>query len=101
MISEILENLKPAKPLPMTPAEKGLTYAQPEPGKIEMREIEKSFVRLFATEDGQRVLAHLQVLTFQRALGPGVADEQLRYIEGQRSMVATILRLIDRGRQPK
>ena len=52
-------------------------------------------------DDGQRVLAHLQVLTFQRALGPGVADEQLRYIEGQRSMVATILRLIDRGRKSR
>ena len=85
----------------MTAAEKGLTYAVPEPGRIEMREIKKAFARLFATEDGQKVLAHLQVLTFQRALGPGVADEQLRYIEGQRSMVATILRMIDRGRKPR
>jgi len=101
MISEILDHFKPTQPLPITPAEKGLTYAQPEPGKIEMREVEKSFARLFASDDGQRVLAHLQVLTFQRALGPGVADEQLRYIEGQRSMVATILRLIERGRKPR
>ena len=98
MIFDLL-NLKDE--LPITPAEKGLTYAQPEPGKIEMREIEKAFSRLFLTDDGQRVLAHLQVLTFQRALGPGVAEEQLRYIEGQRSMVATILRLIDRGRKPR
>ena len=97
----ILDLLKQKEPLPITPAEKGLTYAQPEPGKLEMREVEKSFARLFATDDGQRVLAHLQVLTFQRALGPGVADEQLRYIEGQRSMVATILRLIDHGRKPR
>ena len=101
MIDKIANILGGEKPLPITPAEKGLTYAQPEPGKIEMREIEKSFARLFASDDGQKVLAHLQVLTFQRALGPGVADEQLRYIEGQRSMVATILRLIDRGRKPR
>jgi len=101
MISEIIEHFKGQDPLPITPAEKGLTYAVPEPGKTEMRDIEKAFTRLFATDDGQRVLAHLQVLTFQRALGPGVADEQLRYIEGQRSMVATILRLIDRGRKPR
>jgi hypothetical protein len=97
----ITELLKLKETLPMTAAEKGLTYAVPEPGRIEMREIEKAFARLFATEDGQKVLAHLQVLTFQRALGPGVADEQLRYIEGQRSMVATILRMIDRGRKPR
>ncbi len=67
---------------------------------MEQRDIEKSFARLFASDDGQKVLAHLQVMTFQRALGPGAADEQLRYSEGQRSLVATILRLIDRGRQP-
>lgn len=97
----ITELLKLKETLPMTAAEKGLTYAVPEPGRIEMREIEKAFARLFATEDGQKVLAHLQVLTFQRALGPGVADEQLRYLEGQRSMVATILRMIDRGRKPR
>jgi len=97
----IFDLIKPKDVLPITPAEKGLTYALPEPGKIEMRDIEKSFTRLFSSDDGQKVLAHLQVITFQRALGPGVADEQLRYLEGQRSMVATILRLIDRGRKPR
>lgn len=100
-MNDILDYLKAKETLPMSAAEKGLTYAVPEPGKIEMREIEKAFARLFTSDDGQKVLAHLQVLTFQRALGPGVADEQLRYIEGQRSMVATILRLIDRGRKPQ
>lgn len=84
-----------------TLAEKGLVHAPIEPNKIELREIEKSFARLFASEDGQRVLAHLQVMTFQRALGPESSDEQLRYLEGQRSMIATILRLIDRGRKPQ
>ncbi len=67
---------------------------------MEQRDIEKSFARLFATDDGQKVLSHLQVMTFQRALGPTTTDEQLRYTEGQRSLVATILRLIDRGRNP-
>ena len=86
--------------IPVTPAEKGLIYTPIESGKNEMREVEKAFARLFATQDGQKVLAHLQVLTFQRALGPTSPDEQLRYMEGQRSMVATILRLIDRGRKP-
>lgn len=85
---------------PISSAEKGLVYTPIESGKTEMREVEKAFARLFATQDGQKVLAHLQVMTFQRALGPASPDEQLRYMEGQRSMVATILRLIDRGRKP-
>lgn len=97
----IFEWLKSEAPLPMTAAEQGLVHAPLEPDKAEMREIEKAFARLFASDDGQKVLAHLQVVTFQRALGPGVADEQLRYMEGQRAMVATILRLIDRGRRPQ
>ena len=97
----ILNMFKGEKPLPMSAAERGLVHSPVEPNKIEMRDIEKSFARLFATDDGQKVLAHLQVMTFHRALGPGVADEQLRYLEGQRAMVATILRLIDRGRKPQ
>ena len=87
--------------LPITAVEKGLIHSPVEPNKMEMRDIEKSFARLFASDDGQKVLAHLQVITFHRALGPGVADDQLRYMEGQRAMIATILRLIDRGRKPQ
>lgn len=84
----------------MTPTEKGLVYSPVENGKADQREIELCFARLFASEDGQRALGYLQMLTFQRALGPDSLDEQLRYAEGQRSLMAMILRLIARGRQP-
>jgi hypothetical protein len=96
----IFDWLKHEAPLPITAVERGLVHAPPDPNKMEMREIEKAFARLFASDDGQKVLAHLQVVTFQRALGPDSGDAQLRYLEGQRAMVATILRLIDRGRKP-
>lgn len=76
-----------------------LAYAPPDPAKMEMREVERCFARLFSSEDGKKVLAYLQVITFHRALGPASPDEQLRYAEGQRSLVATILRLVDRGRK--
>lgn len=66
--------------------------------KLEQREIERCFARLFATDDGKKVLAWLQVITFQRAQGINSSDDQLRYTEGQRSLMASILRLIDRGR---
>ncbi|MCB1530927.1 MAG: hypothetical protein H6853_04780 [Rhodospirillales bacterium] len=66
---------------------------------MEQKEIERSFARLFSSEDGKKVLAWLQVMTFQRVQGAGTPEDQLRYMEGQRAMVATILRLIDRGRK--
>jgi hypothetical protein len=67
--------------------------------RSEQKEIERLFTRLFSSEDGRRVLAYLQVMTFQRVQGASTSDEHLRYMEGQRSLVATILRLIDRGRR--
>jgi hypothetical protein len=83
---------------PITWEQKNLVHKTCEPGRLEQRDIERTFARLFSTEDGKKILSYLQVITFHRTLGPGSPDEQLRYMEGQRSMVATILRLIDRGR---
>lgn len=85
--------------LPLTAIESGAIYVPFQSGASETADIERAFARLFSTEDGQKVLAYLQVLTFQRAFGPATPDEQLRYVEGQRSLMATILRLIDRGRK--
>ncbi len=79
----------------------GYVYRPPSQNASEKREVEKACARLFATEDGRRVIAHLQEITFCRALGPSTADEHLRYVEGQRALVATMLRLIDRGRKPE
>jgi hypothetical protein len=70
------------------------------PAESESADIERAFARCFASEDGRKVIAHLQVMTFQRAFGPDAPDAQLRYIEGQRALVASVLRLIDRGRHP-
>lgn len=67
--------------------------------KIEQRDMERVFARLFSSDDGRKALAYLQVMSFHRALGAHSSDAELRYLEGQRAMVGTILRLIDRGRQ--
>ncbi len=67
--------------------------------RLEQREIERSFARVFSSEEGKKVLAWLQVMTFQRVSGATTTEEQLRYMEGQRSLVANILRMIDRGKQ--
>lgn len=87
----------PVNLLPLSKAEQSMAYSSAV-SKLEQREIEKIFARLFSTDDGKKALAYLQVITFQRALNGSASDEQLRYTEGQRSLVATILRLIDRGR---
>lgn len=84
-------------PLPMEQATRQMVYAA-HVAKLEQKEVERAFARLFSSEDGQMVLAWLQTMTFNRAQGAASTDEQLRYMEGQRAMVATILRLIDRGR---
>lgn len=66
--------------------------------RLEQKEIERVFARVFSTEEGKKILAWLQVMTFHRAAGAGSSDEQLRYMEGQRGLVANILRMIDRGK---
>jgi hypothetical protein len=66
--------------------------------KLEVKEIERIFVQIFSTAEGKKALAYLQYITFNRALGVNASDAQLRYAEGERSLVSKILRLIDRGR---
>lgn len=68
--------------------------------KMEKSDIEKCFARLFSTEDGKKAIAWLQIITFHRAANGLASDELLRHMEGQRSLLAIILRLIDRGKNP-
>lgn len=65
----------------------------------ERRDVEKAFVRTFTSDDGQTVLGYLQNLTFFRAYGADAQEGHLRYAEGQRALVGTILRLVNAGRQ--
>lgn len=84
-------------PIPMQEAQTQMIYAA-HVAKLEQRDVEHAFARLFSTDDGRKVLAWLQTMTFNRVQGASTSEEQLRHMEGQRAMVATILRLIDRGR---
>ena len=75
------------------------TYEAVDVSKLEQADVAKAFARTFNSRDGKVVLGYLQALTFQRALTATTPDEQLRFYEGQRGLVATILRLIERGRK--
>ena len=87
-----------SKKKPFGELESGVAYTS-HVSRLEQKEIERSFARVFSSEEGKKVLAWLQVMTFQRVSGASTTDEQLRYMEGQRSLVANILRMIDRGKQ--
>ena len=100
MLNDFLNFLRADEGFPVfSGSESGPVHTPPVPGRMDMQDIERTYARLSTSDDGQKVLAHLQVMTFHRAMGPSCPDEQLRYMEGQRAMVASILRLIDRGRK--
>ncbi len=61
--------------------------------------IRKSFARLFSSEEGERVLSYLKFITYHRSFGAEISNEQLRFMEGQRSLINHIERLIDQGRK--
>ena len=56
------------------------------------------FARLFRGADGERALAWLRARTIERRLSPEASEASLRWLEGQRFLVATIEALTRRGR---
>lgn len=79
--------------------EKGLAFEMPDPSRMEARAVEQIFARVFSTEDGKKVMSHLAAMTFMRAAAMDAPDDLLRHLEGQRALMATIMRLTERGRQ--
>lgn len=71
----------------------------PMSGHMGQGDVDKAFARLFSSDDGKIVLSHLQAMTFTRTHGAEASDKLLRHCEGQRALVAHILRLVDRGRR--
>lgn len=77
------------QPAPATPpAPVAAPGAPPDPA-----ELQRACVRLFATPDGRLLMAHLRRTTLDRALGPQAGDAALRMLEGQRSLVLSLLAL--------
>jgi len=71
----------------------------PDMSKTTSREdIVNCYARVFSSDDGKKVLDHLQRTTFLRSYGPEIPDEMLRHTEGQRALVQQIIRLTDMGR---
>lgn len=62
-------------------------------------DISHRFARCFASRDGQLVLEHLERCFLLRRCPPSASDAELRHLEGQRSAVAHILAMVERGRR--
>ncbi len=65
-----------------------------------MQDIEKQYVRTFATNSGKQVLAHLRSITIERIIGPNVSNEDLRWWAAQNALVHQIENLIKKGNNP-
>lgn len=59
--------------------------------------IERCFAKTFLSADGKQVLRYLHQSVQARALPSDCSAEALRYQEGQRALLQTILRLTERG----
>ncbi len=71
----------------------GVVDVAPLP-RMEKKDIERLFARVFLSEDGQKVLSYLQATTFQRVMPSDASDAQLRQMEGQRTMLLSIQRMV-------
>jgi 3-oxoacyl-[acyl-carrier-protein] synthase III len=61
--------------------------------------VARAFAHCFRDGAGATVLEHLRKVFLDRRVGPSASDAELRHVEGQRSVVAHILALIERGRR--
>lgn len=62
-------------------------------------ELARAFAACFQGGDGALALDHLRQRFLDRRLGPSASDAELRHLEGQRSVVAHIVALVERGRR--
>lgn len=63
----------------------------------ESEAVTRAFIRCFNTEDGKIVLEHLHNQTLFRISDPGIAEDQLRFLEGQRQLVMMICQIISKS----
>jgi len=68
----------------------------PQTKATENGDLAQSFARCFAGIDGIAVINHLRQTILDRRMGPCASDAELRFLEGQRSVVAHILSMIKR-----
>tara|TARA_R100000458_G_C8256343_1_gene232436 strand:- start:888 stop:1130 length:243 start_codon:yes stop_codon:yes gene_type:complete len=69
--------------------------------KEEDERISKNLLGLFNTPNGTEVLKYLKSVTIEAVSGPNISDAELRHIEGQRYLVALIVKRINHAQRLK
>ena len=64
----------------------------------DMRDVENALTRIFASNDGKILLKYLQKITFFRSFSSSAPESEIRFAEGQRSLVAMLIRLASRNK---
>ncbi len=70
----------------------------PDPAGDDAIALARAFAACFRGPDGALVVRHLSKAFLLRRLSPGATDAELRHAEGQRSLAAHILAMIEKGR---
>jgi hypothetical protein len=65
---------------------------------VEPQELHKAFARFLASPEAETVLTHLHAITRNRIFGPDVGEPVLRYVEGQKALIAYMERMATAGR---
>jgi hypothetical protein len=68
------------------------------PDDEDAHELARAFARCFAGSEGERCLDHLRRSYLDRRLPPAASNAELRHLEGQRSVIAQLIALVERGR---
>ena len=61
--------------------------------------ISKNVLSLFNTPNGIEVLKYLKSVTIEAVSGSNISDAELRHLEGQRYIVALIVKRINHGQR--
>ncbi len=69
-----------------------------QPQQLTRDDAARIFARLFSSDDGKRAAAYLRGTVFARVSGPEAGEGQLRYQDGQRALLTTILNLAEQGK---
>lgn len=84
----------------LEPCEDGWDALTAVPLPVEQSDlVARAFAHCFRDGQGAIALDHLRKAFLERRVGPSASDAELRHVEGQRSVVAHILALIERGRR--
>jgi hypothetical protein len=71
----------------------GWAWFEADAGVSDPGEVHNAFIRTFASDAGRQVLTALRRATIERRLPPDAPEALLRFVEGQRALVAQIERL--------